>query len=946
MGSKKLPIALLALLIALQATAQTKLIEKVVKKGDEVVIPYEKYQLSNGLTVIVHEDHSDPAVFVQVTYHVGSAREQEGRSGFAHFFEHMMFQGSEHVGDDQHFKILKAAGSGIVDGQTNRDQTRYLQLVPSNQLETVLWLESDRMGYLLDSVTQAKFEIQRATVKNERQQNFENVPYGLMLEKVWQGLYPEGHPYSWPIIGYLADLDRVDVTDLKKFFLRWYAPNNATLVIAGDVKTAEVIKMVEKYFGPIERGPLVTPQIVAPAILAQDRYISYEDNNVSTPQLGVWYPTVPFHHSDEAALDALAFIMGGNKSSLFEKKLVANGIVPYANISHPTYELAGEWAILVRGFQDAKLSTLDSLTRFYVNEFEKTGLTDEDLQMFKANYEADLIKPLEGVQGKGINLCENQVYTNNPNYLVKDLERYRAITKEDIMRVYKKYIKNRPAVYLSIYPKGKLNLISRSNNYTLPAYNINVPEREEYKNLIYKKPPTTFDRSRQPAIPATPAVKIPGYWTQQFDNGLKITGTISNEVPTVAIQMNIEAGHRYEPKEQSGIAQLLVGLLNESTEKYSSEEISNKLNLLGSVVKIESDGQDIIVTISALSKNVDATLAIVEEMLLHPKFETQEFDQVKKQQLEIIDNQLLQPRSLANNAFSKLLYGKDHVMSIPAVGTKESVTALTLQDVKKYYADNFSPKVASIVIVGDISKEIVIPKLTAFKNWKGIAVLHSKEPALPVIDKTRIYFVNKPQAPQSEIRIGYMALPYDATGDFYKATAMNYTFGGTLTSRLSLNLREQHGYTYQAYAGFFGNKFIGPFKVFSGIRTNVTSDAIEQAMKEIKNYAENGIKEEEFKGMKTAIAQIEALLYETPIQKAIFLKRIMDYGLDKDFPTKQSELLKSLTIADINAIAKKYLPYNAMNIVVVGDKAQVFEKLKGLGYEVIELDVNGEPMKN
>jgi zinc protease len=250
------------------------------------------------------------------------------------------------------------------------------------------------------------------------------------------------------------------------------------------------------------------------------------------------------------------------------------------------------------------------------------------------------------------------------------------------------------------------------------------------------------------------------------------------------------------------------------------------------------------------------------------------------------------------------------------------------------------------VVIGDISKEELIPKLRIFKNWKGNKIIHEQESALPVIDNTKIYFVNKPQAPQSEIRVGYLALPYDVTGDFYKAIVMNYGFGGTLTSRLSMNLREQHGYTYQAYARFWGNKFVGPFRAYSGVRTNATDDAVVQFMKEIKNYADNGITGEELKETKTAIGQMEALLYETPVQKIIFMKRIMDYGLDKSYPAKQSELLKSLTVADINAIAKKYLPYNTMDIVVVGDKAQVFEKLKGLGYEVVELDVNGELLKN
>lgn len=943
MKRRKLGILLLAVLLAFQTRSQVKLIEKVVRKGNELVIPYEKYQLTNGLTVIVHEDHSDPAVYVQITYHVGSAREREGRSGFAHFFEHMMFQGSEHVGDDEHGKIISAAG-GYFNGLTDYDQTRYFEGVPSNQLETVLWLESDRMGYLLDSVTQRKFEIQRATVKNERQQNWENRAYGLRNEKVNQALYPAGHPYSWPFIGYLADLDRVDVTDLKKFFLRWYTPNNATLVIAGDVKTPEALKMAEKYFGPIPKGPDVKPQVVPAPVLAQDRYISYEDNNINTAELDVFFPTVPARHPDEPALDALAFIMGGSKSSLFEKKLVTSGLATYANISHPTFELSGQWAILLRGFQETKLSLLDSLSRAYVNEFERNGFTDDDLKMFKANYESILIDPLKGIEGKGSTLCGYQVFAGNPNYLVKDLERYRNVTKADVMRVYKKYIKGKSAVYLSIYPKGKQDLIAKANNFKIPEYNVNSPEPAEYKNLVYKKPPATFDRSKQPVIPSTPTVKIPDYWTETFPNGLKLIGIQNNEVPTITLQLNIEAGHRYEPRNKAGIAQLLIGMLNESTEHYSSEEISNKLNLLGSSISITGSSQDIVVTISSLTKNLDATLAIAQELLFHPRFDEAEFARVKKQQLEGIDNQLTQIIPVTNNTLAKLLYGNMHPMSLPAIGTKETVNALTLQDVRDYYAKRFAPGVSSFIIVGNVSKESLLAKAVAFKDWKGSKLMHTREPELPVIDKTKIFFINKPNAPQSEIRVAYMALPFDATGSFYKARIMNFPLGGTLTSRLSMNLREGHGYTYYTRSYFDGNQFVGPYIAYASVRTNATDDAVVQFMKEIKNYADNGITDAELKDTKTNMAQREALSYETPIQKVGFLKRILDYGLEKEITIQQNEILQSLTKEEVNEIAKKYLPYNNMDILVVGDKAQVFNKLKGLGYEVVELDENGDPV--
>src|SRR3954470_1270183 len=421
MGFKKLQITVLALFFTGYGIAQTKLIEKVEKKGDEVVIPYEKYQLSNGLTIIVHEDHSDPMVFVQVTYHVGSAREQEGRSGFAHFFEHMMFQGSDHVGDDEHFKLLTGLGASWIDGQTSRDQTRYFELIPANQLETAFWLESDRMGYFLDAVTQEKFEIQRATVKNERMQEHENRPYGLVYETVGKNLYPEGHPYSWPYIGYIEDLNRVDVSDLKKFFLRWYSPNNATLTIAGDVKTADVIKLAEKYFAPLSSGPEVKPQVIAPVVLTKDRYVSYEDNGIKASELVIQFPTIPRAHPDEAALDALAFALGGSKSSLFQKNIVNKGFASNVNMSHPTMELAGEMSITVDGFQDTKLSVLDSLCRKYIESFEKTGISDEELKIFKANNEAFLFSSLEGVKGKGEKLAEGQVFEGSPNSIERDL---------------------------------------------------------------------------------------------------------------------------------------------------------------------------------------------------------------------------------------------------------------------------------------------------------------------------------------------------------------------------------------------------------------------------------------------------------------------------------------------------------------------------------------------
>ncbi|HEX8514574.1 MAG TPA: pitrilysin family protein [Bacteroidia bacterium] len=922
--------------------AQPKLIEKVSRKGTELVISYEKYQLPNGLTILIHEDHSDPIVYVDVTYHVGSAREQEGRSGFAHFFEHMMFQGSEHVGDEQHFKMVTEAG-GTLNGTTNTDRTNYYEVLPSNQLETALWLESDRMGFLLDSVTQKKFEVQRETVKNERGQNYDNKPYGIAGERINAALYPPSHPYSWLTIGYIEDLNRVDVNDLKKFFLRWYGPNNATLTVAGDVKAAEVLKMAEKYFGSIPRGAEVKAQTTAPVVLGSDRYISYEDN-IRLPQLSVVFPTVPSYHADEPALDVLADILGGSKTSVFYKNFVKSQMAQSASVFHPVQELAGAFNIVIRTTQDKTLAQMDSLVRFSLAEFEKRGVTDDDVRKFKAGFEAGMINSLTSVQGKGAMLAAYQTYTGNPNYIVKEMQRYEKVTKEDVLRAYNTYIKNKHAVILSVYPKGKQALAAKADNYVPPARNTTVTEGPEYKNLVYKKAKDNFDRNQRPSASGNPVVVPPDYWTEKFENELKVIGARTTEIPSVTIQLNIEAGHRFEDRKKSGISSLTASMMNEGTVKFTAEQIAEKLDRLGSAVSVFSGNENIVVYISSLTKNLDSTLAIAKEILLAPRFDEKDFDRIKRQRFEAIANQSTQATTIANNVFARLLYGPDHNMGISSLGTKESVEGIRLEDVKNFYHENFTPHISSLVIVGDIEKESALSKLSFLKNWDGGKVVHKAEPAAPVIDKTRLYFVNKDKAPQSEIRMGYMALPYDASGDYYKATLANYVLGGAFNSRINLNLREQHGFTYGARSSFSGTKYPGPYSANAGVRANATDSSVVEFIKEIKNFADKGITKEELQFTKSSIGQSEALKYETPQQKAGFMARILDYNLEKDFVEKQNSILKNITAEEINSIAKKRLPYDNFIILVVGDKSKVYDGLVKLGYEVIELDTDGNPL--
>ena len=947
---KKIKLTLFAVsILALQVEAQvqkpvntkTKLVEKVVRKGSELVIPYEKYVLPNGLTVIVHEDHSDPIVHVDVTYHVGSAREEVGKSGFAHFFEHMMFQGSDNVGDEAHFKII-SQGGGTLNGSTNRDRTNYYQTLPSNQLEIALWLEADRMGFLLDAVTQKKFEIQRSTVKNERGQNYDNRPYGLVYEKASAALYPYGHPYSWTTIGYLEDLNRGNVQDLKNFFLRWYGPNNATLTVGGDVTPAQVVKLAEKYFGPIKSGPEVQNMKLPAPVLTKDRYISYEDN-VRFPMLQMTFASVPRFHADEVALDLLAEILGGGKNSILYKNLVKSEKAVQANASNPCSELGGEFSITVLPFPTQTLADMEKLVREALLEFEKTGISEDALTRFKVSFETGEINNLASVAGKTSSLANYQTLTGNANYLPNDLKRTKAVTREDVMRVYKQYIKGKHSVILSVVPKGKAETIAHADNFQTDPSGYIAP-KDQYSSLKYIKAKDTFDRSKQPASGDNPVIKVPPFWTDKAGNGIKVIGAKSDEVPRVTLLFSIKGGHKLEANYpgKAGISALTASMLNEASQKYTSEEISSELNKLGSSISFYSATDRMNVSVQTLTKNLDATLTLLEERMLRPRFDQADFDRLKKQTLEGIASQSTEASVVASNVYNKLLYGEGNIMAIPEIGTTSSVGSIMLDDVKGFYRNNFSPSITDLVIVGDIGQKEMMNKLAFLSKWEAKQVKIPLDAKIATIDKTKIYLVNKDKAAQSEIRIGYIALPYDATGEYYRTYVMNYILGDAFNSRINLNLREDKGYTYGAGSYFSGSESAGPFTAYAGVRSDVSDSSVVEFIKEIKRYSEEGITDEELAFVKSAIGQSDALNYETAYQKASFLNNIIRYKLDAGFVEEQNEILKKITKEEINALAKKHLPVDKMNIVLIGDKALIKPGLVKLGYDVIELDADGK----
>jgi zinc protease len=927
-------------------TGQTKLVEKVTRQGNEIVIPYEKYVLSNGLTLVVHEDHSDPVVQVDITYHVGSAREEIGKSGFAHFFEHMMFQGSDHVADEQHFKIVTDAG-GTLNGSTNRDRTNYYETVPSNQLEKMLWLEADRMGFLLDAVTQKKFEVQRATVKNERGQNYDNRPYGLASEVGAKALYPYGHPYSWLTIGYIEDLNRVNVNDLKNFFLRWYSPNNATLTVGGDIKTADVIKMAEKYFGSIPRGPEVTNVVVPPVVLDKDRYVSYTDNYARLPMLVMAFPSVPNYHKDMAALDCLAEILGQGNNSLLYQKIVKSQLGLQAFANNQLSELSGEFTFRVVPIPGKSLADMEKLVRASLDSFEMRGVTDQDIEKFKGSIESQYINRLQSVSGKVFMLAQFQTFTGNPNMMSKLLQMYTAVTKEDVMRVYNQYIKEKHCVVMSVLTKGKEDLVAAANNYTVDSTQYKAPDYG-YAGLKYGKATDNFDRSKIPGNGANPVVKVPAFWRKDLPNGIKMIGTENTELPTVTLTISIPGGHLLQSKDTSkvGLAAFFASMMNEDTKNYTAEKMTVELQKLGSSIRIDGDIDEISIQVQTLRKNLDKTLALLDERLFNARFTEDAFKRTKRQITERIKQSKTQPAAVASDVIAKVNFGADHILGMNPNGTESTISHITLQDIEDYYKNYLTSKNTKIVIVGDVKQNEIVPKLAFLDK------LPNKKIDMPVVDanpiepdKSKIYLVDIPKAAQTEFRVGYATgLKYDGTGEYYKTGLMNFALGGGFNGRLNINLREDKGWTYGARSNFDGGHYTGDFEFSSGIKADATDSALVEVIKELKDYAANGIKEDELTFMKNAIGQRDALRYETGFQKAGFISRILDYNLPANYVEQQNKILKNMTKKEIDALAKRWIHPDKLNMLLVGDKVRILPGLQRLGYDIIELNADGKPI--
>jgi len=912
------------------------------KKSRETTlsIPFEKYTLQNGLTVVLNQDKSDPIAAVAVYYHVGSSREAPGKTGFAHLFEHMMFQRSENVGEDQFFREIQGAG-GTLNGSTSTDRTNYFEVVPKNALEMVLWLESDRMGYLTNTVTKNSLVNQQNVVQNEKRQSVDNAPYGFNQEILAKNLYPAGHPYSWTVIGLMEDLTNATVEDVRAFHKKFYVPNNATLTVSGDIDKEEVKVLIDKYFGEIPAGDPIEKRGPMPVKLESTIKLFHEDNFAKAPQLTMVFPAVERYSKDSYALTFLGELLSNTRKApmyvvLVKDKKLTSRVMAW-NMSS---ELAGTFMISVGANPGVNLTDVEKAIFESFDKFEKDGFTEEDLTRIKALYETRFFNSFASVLSKSFQLAEYTMYTGDPEYFKKELAAIQAVTMEDVKRVYETYIKGKNFVQTSFVPKGEVNLIAEGS-VNAGIVEEDLTQAAEVKAVDIEeepivKTPTKFDRSVRPHPGPDPVVTIPQVWTSSLNNGINIWGIEHNELPLVQYSIVLEGGRIVEELSKAGLASLTASLMNEGTKNKTPEELEDAIGLLGASIRVYSGDENITINVSTLKKNFEKTIALVQEMILEPRWDQEQFELAKSRIINTLKRNQANPSYLASTTLNKLIFGENNILALESSGTEATVSSITVDDLKYYYIDYFSPSTARLLVTGDITQQEVE---TAFAGLSG--AWQPKEVVLPEVSvpdppkKSAIYFVDVPGAKQSVIYIGAPSLPR-TNSDYYPAWVANYKLGGSFNGIFNLILREEKGFTYGARSNINGLKNYGTFTASSMVRTNSTLESVTIFKTEMEKYRKN-MPQEYIDFTKDALIKGNALRFETIGGLLGMLNTMTSYNLPADYIKQEEAYVQSLTPEKQLELANKYIDPARMYYVVVGDAKTQLKPLEkvGLGKPVL-----------
>lgn len=904
-------------------------------KKTSLSIPYETYKLDNGLTVILNQDKSDPITALVILYHVGSAREVPGKTGFAHLFEHMMFQRSENVGEDEYFKYIEGAG-GTLNGGTSFDQTIYYEVVPKNALEMAMWLESDRMGYMINTVTPQSFAGQQNVVQNEKRQGVDNRPYGFTDYLILKNLYPEGHPYSWDVIGEMEDLENATIEDVKAFHNKYYVPNNATLVVSGDFDTDEVKAMIKKYFGEIPEGEELKKPEPMNITLDETKKLYHEDNFARAPQFTMVYPTCQEFTKDAYSLDVLARLLGeGRKAPLYtvlvkDKKLTSN-----VSVYNQALELTGQFQISVTANPMTSLDDVEKAIFESYDLFESEKFTEKDLERIKAGIEMDYYNMMSSVMYKSFMLAMYSAFAGSPDYMVKELDMMKGVTMDDVWDVYNRYIKGKNYVATSFVPKGQADLVADGSvdagiveeDVTNATQVDMVAGGEE----VIEKTPSSFDRSVAPVPGPDPSIVIPQVWQAEALNGMQIYGIEQHELPLVTYSLVIDGGHALDDINKPGVARFTAQMLNEGTKNKTPEELEEAIQLLGANINIRGGEENITVSVRTLTRNFEQTLDLVKEMLLEPRWDEEQFSINKTRTVNSLKRNMADPNYLASNTFSELNLGDENVLSSDVSGTVESVEAITMDDLKTFYEKNISPTVSDFLIVGDVDQARVEKALTRLNDeWQAKEVVMPSFTFPPQPDKSTIYFVDVPGAKQSVINIGNLSITRE-NPDYYKADVANYMLGGTASARLFMVLREEKGFTYGAYSNFNGLKNYGTFRAYASVRTDATLESVE-LFRDIMSDYRAGVSQETVDFTKGSLLKMNALRFETIDNKLSMLRTAAFYGLPLDYVRNEEDYLRGLTVDEVNETVQKYIDPMKMYYVVVGDAATQLNGLKKVGF--------------
>ena len=907
------------------------------QKAPEFKVAFEKFTLANGLQVILHIDRSDPVVAVALTSHVGSAREKAGRTGFAHLFEHLLFLESENLGKGGLDKMSARIGGEGANGSTSRDRTNYFQTVPKDALEKMIWAEADKLGYFINTVTNPVLAKEKQVVKNEKRQSYDNRPYGHNFSVISKNLYPATHPYNWEVIGSLEDLQNATLEDVKSFYNRWYVPNNVTLTIAGDFDVKQTKAWVEKYFGEIKRGESIPKMEKEPVTLTETKKLYYEDNFAKLPQLTLTWPSVYEYHPDSYALEVLAnYLSKGKKAPLYKTLVEDKKLTDAIEVFQYNSEIAGQYMLSVTAFEKTNLNdVLNSVNEAFA-KFEAEGISQQDLDRIKAGQETAFYTALSSVLGKGFQLAQYEIFAGTPDFINQDVKNILAVTTQDVMRVYQKYIKGKNYVATSFVPKGQANLILKGSTLAAVVEEKIIEGKEDTFDAsiaaTYKKTPSKFDRSIEPAYGESPNVILPSVWRNNLSSGINVLGIESNEVPLVQFQIQLKGGMLLENSAKIGVSNMLADLMTKGTKNKTPEQLENAIESLGATIRAYATDESIFISVNTLAKNYDATMALVQEIVLQPRWDAKEFDLIKQSTLSQILQQKADPNSIARNEYKKLIYGTGSILANNRIGSESSVKSITIDDLKTYYAQNMAPSVTNFQIVGAISKNDVINSLASLnKTWESKTVVIPTLADTNTVSSSKIYFYDVPGAKQSVIRIGYPALAaIDA--DFYPAQILNYRLGGgSFASQLTQELREGKGYTYGISSSFSGSINKGPFTIASGVRSNVTFESVNLIKDILMQYGKN-FNDTDLEVTKGNLIKSNARAFETLSSKLDMLYNINNYNYSNDYAKQQENIVNKITIEELKQFSELYLNPNKMIYLIVGDAETQLKKLELIGF--------------